>query len=133
MASVTLQALTTLPLASVPVIFFIATRPPAVCQSANAPATRPILDLNSSNRAFFKVSGESVWVVAVMPLDKLMDAPSGVLALCRCFVKSPKVLDALPVPVLVCGFFAMMYSVLTIKLNPSFPEFGFTATSKKAL
>jgi len=68
-----------------------------------------------------------------MPLDKLLDAPSGILSLLGGFVKSPKVLDALSVPVFVSGFFAMMYSVLTVKLNPSFPEFGFTATSEKAL
>lgn len=113
-------------------MFFIATRPPAVCQSANAPATRPILDRNSSNFAFVKVFCESVWVVAVMSLDKFLDAPSGILPLLGGFVEPSKVLDALSVPVLISGFFAMMYSVLAVKLNPSFPEFGFTATSEKA-
>ena len=67
-----------------------------------------------------------------MPLDKLLDAPSGILSLLGGFVEPSKVLDALPVPVLISGFFAMMYSVLAVKLNPSFPEFGFTATSEKA-
>jgi hypothetical protein len=51
--------------------------------------------------AFFKVSCESFGVVAVVALDELMDAPSGILSFGGNFAEAPDMSDAAPFAVRV--------------------------------
>jgi len=108
-----------------------ATSPPAVWKSDKAPATRPALDLNTSNSALFQVLEEPLWVVALVACgNKVSDSGDSIFSESCNFVKSSDVsaFDPGPLPIFIGCPFSMMNAFLTIELNPSFFELLPTAT-----